>query len=320
MAKPNYFEILEQGVEAWNEWRTYYPEEEINFNGFDFKGDHLPNINLSGAMLIKANLSSVNLTSANLDGAVLIWATFNAANLSWATLRKAALVNAELWGTELDHADLSEAFIGYTRFTDVDLSTVKGLNTVRHTQPSPVSIETIYRSKDKIPSIFLRGCGVPESFITYMHSLTASPLDFYSCFISYSSSDQEFADKIYADLQHRGVRCWFAPEDLKIGDRFRDKIDESIRLHDKLLVVLSENSVSSPWVSDEVEAAIEREHREGRTVLFPIKIDAAVTESGQAWAAAIRRTRHIGDFTRWKDHDSYQKTFERLFRDLKAGA
>jgi len=28
--------------------------------------------------------------------------------------------------------------------------------------------------------------------------------------------------------------------------------------------------------------------------------------------------RHIGDFTRWKDHDEYQKVFERLLRDLKA--
>ena len=59
-------------------------------------------------------------------------------------------------------------------------------------------------------------------------------------------------------------------------------------------------------------------HKEGRTVLFPIKIDDAVMESKQAWAAAIRRTRHIGDFTKWKDHDSYQRAFERLLRDLKA--
>jgi hypothetical protein len=32
----------------------------------------------------------------------------------------------------------------------------------------------------------------------------------------------------------------------------------------------------------------------------------------------IRRTRHIGDFSRWKDHDAYQQAFERLLRDLKA--
>lgn len=41
-------------------------------------------------------------------------------------------------------------------------------------------------------------------------------------------------------------------------------------------------------------------------------------DTDAAWAASIRRTRHIGDFTRWKDHDAYQKAFERLLRDLKA--
>jgi hypothetical protein len=35
-------------------------------------------------------------------------------------------------------------------------------------------------------------------------------------------------------------------------------------------------------------------------------------------AAPIRRTRYIGDFTRWKDNDAYQKAFERLLRDLKS--
>jgi len=41
-------------------------------------------------------------------------------------------------------------------------------------------------------------------------------------------------------------------------------------------------------------------------------------ETDQAWAADIRRIRHIGDFSRWKDHDAYQQSFERLLRDLKA--
>ncbi len=163
---------------------------------------------------------------------------------------------------------------------------------------------------------------LPDAFIEYIPALITSidPIQFYSCFISYSSNDQNFAERLHADLQSEGVHCWSAPEDLKIGDKFRDSIDEAIRLHDKLLLILSEHSVSSTWVSDEVEAAIEREHRERHTVLFPIKIDDVITESKQAWAATIRRKRHIGDFTGWKQPDSYQKAFERLLRDLKAEA
>jgi hypothetical protein len=71
-------------------------------------------------------------------------------------------------------------------------------------------------------------------------------------------------------------------------------------------------------VETEVEIAFERERRENRTVLFPIRIDDAVMDADAAWAADIRRTRHIGDFRNWKDHDSFQKAFVRLLRDLKS--
>jgi hypothetical protein len=105
---------------------------------------------------------------------------------------------------------------------------------------------------------------------------------------------------------------------MKIGDKIRPTIDQSIRVHDKLLVILSENSMQSDWVEDEVEAAIEEEKKRETTVLFPIRLDEAVMDTDQAWAAKLRRTRHIGDFSRWKDHDAYQQAFERLLRDLKA--
>jgi hypothetical protein len=124
------------------------------------------------------------------------------------------------------------------------------------------------------------------------------------------------------------VRCWFAPEDLKIGDKFRTRIDESIRLYDKLIVILTEHSIASAWVEEEVEAALEKERRlsgQKPTVgtaptvatLFPIRLDDAVMETDQAWAASLRRTRHIGDFRNWKDHDAFKKAFDRLLRDLK---
>ena len=65
-----------------------------------------------------------------------------------------------------------------------------------------------------------------------------------------------------------------------------------------------------------MEAALDRERREKRSILFPIRLDDAVMDTTQAWAAELRRTRHIGDFTRWEDHDSYQDGLKRLLRDL----
>ena len=135
---------------------------------------------------------------------------------------------------------------------------------------------------------------------------------------SFPDRDQDFAERLYADLQNQGVRCWFAPEDLKIGEKFWHRIDESIRLYDKLLVVLSEYSVTSVWVENEVMAALEKEHQQQKLVLFPIKLDEAVMQTSLPWAANIRRTRHMGDFTNWKNHGDYQKGLNRLLRDLKA--
>jgi hypothetical protein len=141
---------------------------------------------------------------------------------------------------------------------------------------------------------------------------------YYPCFISYSSKDEAFAQKLHADLQGRGVRCWFAPEDMRIGDKIRPTIDRSIQAHDKLLLILSEHSINSDWVEKEVETAFEKESQTKQWVLFPIRLDSVVMNTDQAWAADIRRTRHIGDFSRWKDHDAYQQAFERLLRDLQA--
>ena len=68
--------------------------------------------------------------------------------------------------------------------------------------------------------------------------------------------------------------------------------DESIRVFDKVMVVLSRESIQSPWVEDEVEAALERERKDKdkRVVLFPIRLDDEVMDTNQAWAASLRRT------------------------------
>ena len=102
-----------------------------------------------------------------------------------------------------------------------------------------------------------------------------------------------------------------------MGDRFRQKIDDAIHEYDKLLLILSEESVKSDWVREEVEACFERESREKTTVLCPIRLDDAVMNTTEAWAASIRRQRHIGDFRGWQDRQEYIGGFERLLVDLK---
>ena len=231
--------------------------------------------------------------------------------------RDSVLYDTDFTEASLVGTDFSNSVMDGTRFGGVDLSEAKGLDAIRHEGPCRIDVDTFYLSAGNIPERFLAGAGAPDAFITYVKSLVNDPIEHYSCFIGYSSKDQKFADMLQSQMRNKQLRVWLATEDLKIGDRFRSTIDEAIHLYDKLLLVLSKDSVDSPWVEAEVEAAFEKERKQKRTVLFPIRLDDTVMKTTRAWAADVRRTRHIGDFTQWKKHDQFEKVFARLLRDLK---
>jgi hypothetical protein len=318
MADQQQLDLLRQGVDTWNTWRTQHKEVRPNLSGAD-----LIRANLSWADLSDTDLSDTDLSDADLSVAVLIRANLSfavliRADLSWADLSDADLRWADLIRATLSGADLSQARTGWTIFGDLDLRTVKGLETLFHESPSTIGIDTLMRSEGDLPEVFLRKVGLSDTFITYARSLAQHPIEYYTCFISYSSKDQEFAERLYADLQSKGVRCWFAPEDIKTGDKIRHRIDESIRLYDKLLLVLSKHSIGSQWVEHEVEMALAKEQKVKRTVLFPIRLDTAIMDMEQdGWPSEVRHTRHITDFSHWKQHDDYQKSLTRLLRDLQ---
>jgi len=202
-------------------------------------------------------------------------------------------------------------------FNDVDLLELKELESCNHRGKSFVDTNTLLKSGEKLPQIFLRGIGLPDKIIEYLPSLSTSAIQYYTCFISYSHKDELFTQRLHNDLQNKDVRCWFAPEDMKTGDEMRDTVFQAIRFRDKLLLILSGNSVNSEWVKDEVDEAIAEEHQRKQTVLFPITIDNTVMTSDKAWAKKIRNDRHIGDFRKWKKPAEYEKAFNRLLRDLK---
>jgi len=343
MPLKEHVDILNQGSVAWNQWRKDNPDikpdlSEANLYKCDLSSTNLNDANLLKADLKFADFNMTNLKRACLCGADLFMAfllttDFTGADLreanlsqaecymtdfSGASLQNADLTSAVLWGAKLIDTNLTNCEIGETIFANLDLSKAKGLDTVKQTYPSTIGVDTIYLSGGKIPKAFLQGAGIPDAIIGLTDTLRGNPKQFYSCFISYSSKDRSFAERLFIDLQNRGVRCWFAPENLKIGDRIRQTLDKSIRIHDKLLLILSENSIGSDWVEKEVETAFEEERKRGKVQLFPVRIDTAVMDTNQAWARDIRNTRHIGDFTQWEDDKSYQEEFERLLRDLES--
>jgi hypothetical protein len=291
----------------------------------DLRGADLKQAYLDGAELSGANLSGANLSEANLNEASLRWANLTAANLYWASLIQADLSGADLSGANLSGASLRVTNLSGANLAGTDLSgalcgatlsEVKGLNYCRHVGPSVIDFQTLKNSVP-LPRAFLRGVGLPDRLIDYLPSLLNEAVQHYSCFISYSSKDEDFAKRLHADLQNNGVRCWFAPHDMRIGDKIIDAIDDAIRLRDKVLLILSEAALGSDWVEGEVTRALDEERTRKQVVLFPVRIDDAVMQTSEAWARLLRGQRNIGDFTGWKEHDSYQKSFERLMRDLR---
>ena len=98
--------------------------------------------------------------------------------------------------------------MGWTLFADLNLSVATGLEEIKHSGPSTIGIDTIYKSNGKIPEVFLRGAGISDNFITYIGSLVGRAIEFYSCFISYNHKDKQFARGLHDTLQGRGIRCW----------------------------------------------------------------------------------------------------------------
>ncbi len=225
---------------------------------------------------------------------------------------------------DLSMADLSGTTLQNTIFSDVNLTDVSGLDTCRHEGPSPLDFRTLQRS-GPLPLAFLRGCGLPDWLIDYLPSLLNQPMQYYSCFISYSNKDEDFAQRLHADLQNRGVRCWLAPRDTQGRRKLHEQISEAIRLHEKRLLVLSEHSMNSEWIKPEITRARQREVREKRQILFPIcLVDLKAIQQWKCFDANIEkdlakkiREYFILDFSRWKNHEAYQQTFDRLLQDLK---
>jgi uncharacterized protein YjbI with pentapeptide repeats len=328
MANPEHLAILKQGVEVWNRWRRenifIVPDlSEANLTtDYQFAGADFSNANLKLAKIIDSNAENINFRGADLWLADLRWSGLGRSDLKQASLIGTNFTGCRCAGTEFDFATL-----GGTIFGDSDLSEVIGLASCIHTYPSILDFSTLSHSKS-LPIPFLRGCGLPDSVIDYLPSLAKSAIQFYSCFISYSTRDQSFADRLHADLQANDVRCWFAPHDVQGGKKLHEQIDEAIRVYDRLLLILSPSSMSSEWVKTEIAKARRKEQREGRRVLFPISIcsfealrdwECFDADAGKDSAREIREY-FIPDFSNWKDHDSYQAAFKRLLHDLKADA
>ena len=286
MANPQDLQRLQGGPKDWNEWRRQNRNAMPDLRCADLReasllGADLSRSDLRGANLREADLRRADLTRASLDKADLSLGDLSGANLREAILGNGNFSGAYFYGTNLSNAfvnkvNLSGASFWDTVFGNINLSSAIGLETCKHFGPSIVDYHTLENS-GVLPTVFLRGCGLPDHLIDYLPTLRSeSPVQFYTCFISHSSTDKQFCARLYNDLQGAGVRCWYFPEDAKWGRGVWSEIDQAIRKYDKLIVVCSKNSLTSGPVLREIERSLNREDTEANDILFPITVDSFV--------------------------------------------
>jgi hypothetical protein len=149
---------------------------------------------------------------------------------------------------------------------------------------------------------------------------------FSSCFISHSSKDEDFSQKLAARLRSDGVPVWYAPEDIRPGEKIYDQVKKAIASFDRLLVVLSTASMNSNWVKTELANALDRERREGRQVLFPISLapielirkwECVDADSGIDIARELR-SYHIPDFSNWTNPEEFERQATKVIQALRA--
>lgn len=294
-------------------------------------GAKLADADLTKANLSKATLSKANLAGANLSKATLIGANLFEANLWEANLETANFTDANLSGTNLTEANLSNAIfhqchIGYTSFVNVNLSGVQNLETVKHIGPSYIAISTIFKSGGDVPKVFLRGCGIPENFIQQLPSLLSQPIEFASCFISFSYADRPFAIKLHDQLQARGIRCWLDEHQTRPRDESIQRVERGISKWDRILLCCSEAALKSWWIDNEINKAFTKEQQlmqvEGKRFLSLISIDLDGYMFKRDWQSGRKNeilARLAADFTGWEtDNAKFEEQFEKVIIALRA--
>ena len=76
----------------------------------------------------------------------------------------------------------------------------------------------------------------------------------YDLFISFSSKDAAWAEKLYRDLRARGLnpeRIFYAEESIRVGDEWREKLNDGIVTSRNLVLLWSDHARTSDWVDEE---------------------------------------------------------------------
>ena len=121
-------------------------------------------------------------------------------------------------------------------------------------------------------------------------------------FLSHSSNDKNFVEKLAKDLVKWDYRVWFDKWEIKIGDNIVQKIDSGISESDYLALIISKSSVESDWVNTEWTSMAITAMNEKKAKIFPILIEDCNIPS-------LLRPFKYADF---RDMNNYEQSFKEL--------
>ena len=75
-------------------------------------------------------------------------------------------------------------------------------------------------------------------------------------FISYSSRDRDWAEQVRKVLSLNQISCWIAPDCIPGGSNYTTEIPLAIKSCAVFMILLTDDSVDSPWVKKELDTAI----------------------------------------------------------------
>jgi hypothetical protein len=120
---------------------------------------------------------------------------------------------------------------------------------------------------------YLLAIGGAQSFLCLLWigpgKVRRAPVAGRTLFLSYSRRDVEFADRLAKDLKKQGFGVWWDCWEMGIGDSFPREIKEALSKSAWFAIILSPNSVDSPWVEKELNMALILE-TDGAVKILPI--------------------------------------------------
>ncbi|WP_417382708.1 pentapeptide repeat-containing protein [Gimesia sp.] len=326
MANSEYVDVFRTGAVSIDRWRTENPDIKPDLSGADLSGADLTETNLVGADLSGANLTGADLSGADLVGANLAGSNLEKADLCFADLCNADLSWANFHGSNLREVDFNGARSRNTLWVNVDLSRAVNLELVSHGGPSTLGMDTLMSSRGHIPAAFLRGCGLSNELIEYIAGhFEQTALDFFSCFICYSPEDAAFAERLYAALQSRGIRCWLDEKQTLTAAAPPINRNRGMKILDKVLLCTSQHSLKSEWVNVEIERAFDNEDREFKRdtnvihSLLPLNLDQHLFGSWEHQQKEVLCNRVAADFQKNEsDPAVFDREVERLIGVLQS--